>query len=90
MIGFAVVLGFAVLRSGSILLAAYLHAPDDQTTGFIVTLDYKPFNPVFSFGVGIYGIAILVLITLLILRAPIWWGRGSSLISPSVGADQIN
>jgi len=87
-IGFAVVLGTAVLRSGSILLAAYLHALNDQTTGFIVFLGYKPFNPAFSFGVGIYGIATLALITLLILRAPVWRGRGSSLISPSSGADQ--
>ena len=79
--GFAVVLGTAVLRSGSVLLAAYLHALNDQTTGFIVFLGYKPFNPAFSFGVGIYGIATLALITLFLLRTPIWRGRGSSLAS---------
>ncbi|WP_371865723.1 CPBP family intramembrane glutamic endopeptidase [Dictyobacter kobayashii] len=45
--GFAIVLGTAVLRSGSVLLAAYLHALNDQTTGFIVFLGYKPFNPAF-------------------------------------------
>jgi membrane protease YdiL (CAAX protease family) len=53
LVGFAVVMGTAVLRSGSVLLAAYLHALNGQTTGFIVFLGYKPFNPVFSFGVGI-------------------------------------
>ena len=89
LVGFAVVLGTAVLRSGSVLLAAYLHALNDQTTGFIVFLGYKPFNPVFSFGVGIYGIATLALITLLVLRAPVWRGRGSSLITSSSGADQM-
>jgi uncharacterized protein len=89
LIGFAVVLGYSVLRSGSVLLAAYLHALNDQTTGFIVFLGYKPFNPVFSFGVGIYGIATLALITLLVLRAPIWRGRGISLIAPQPGEDQM-
>ena len=89
-IGFAVVLGTAVLRSGSILLAAYLHALNDQTTGFIVFLGYKPFNLAFSFGVGIYGIATLALITLLILRVPVWRSRSSSVISsPSSGTDQV-
>ena len=89
LVGFAVVLGTAVLRSGSVLLAAYLHALNDQTTAFIVFLGYKPFNPAFSFGVGIYGIATLALITFLILRAPIWRGKGSSLIAPSSGGDQM-
>lgn len=77
-VGFAVVLGYTVLRSGSILLAAYLHALNDQTTAFIVFLGYKPFNPAFSFGVGIYGIATLALVTFLVLRDRIWQGRGSS------------
>jgi membrane protease YdiL (CAAX protease family) len=89
LVGFAVVLGTAVLRSGSVLLAAYLHALNDQTTAFIVFLGYKPFNPAFSFGVGIYGIATLALITFLILRAPVWQGRGKSLASPPSGEDQM-
>ena len=85
--GFAIVLGTAVLRSGSVLLAAYLHALNDQTTAFIVFLGYKPFNPAFSFGVGIYGIATLALITFLILRVPVWQGRDKSLASPPLGED---
>jgi membrane protease YdiL (CAAX protease family) len=80
--GFAIVLGYAVLRSGSVLLAAYLHGLNDQTTAFLVALGYKPFNPVFSFGVGIYGIATLALVALLVLRDPVWQGKGSPLISP--------
>jgi membrane protease YdiL (CAAX protease family) len=90
LVGFAVVLGYAVLRSGSILLAAYLHALNDQTTAFIVFLGYKPFNPAFSFGVGIYGTATLALITLLILRDPIWQGKDSPPSLSSEGADQMN
>jgi len=39
--GLAIVLGYAVLRSGSILLAAYLHALNDQVVAFIVALGFK-------------------------------------------------
>jgi membrane protease YdiL (CAAX protease family) len=49
----AVVLGYAVLRSGSILLAAYLHALNNQIANFIVALGLRPFDPAFSFGTGI-------------------------------------
>jgi membrane protease YdiL (CAAX protease family) len=82
LIGFAVVLGTVVLRSGSVLLSAYLHALNDQTTAFIVFLGYKPFNPVFSFGVGIYGVATLAIITLLVLRDPVWRGGASNRAYP--------
>lgn len=77
--GLAVVLGYAVLRSGSILLAAYLHALNNQVANFIVALGFRPFDPAFSFGIGIYGIATLAIVTILILRDPIWRGRGSNL-----------
>jgi CAAX protease family protein len=77
--GLAVFLGYAVLRSGSVLLAAYLHALNDQVTAFIVAVGFKPFNNAFSFGVGIYGIATLAIVALLVLRDPVWRGEGSSL-----------
>ena len=47
--GLAVVLGYAVLRSGSVLLAAYLHALNNQVVAFIVALGFKPFDTAFSF-----------------------------------------
>jgi membrane protease YdiL (CAAX protease family) len=75
--GMAIAFGYAVLKSGSILLAAYLHALNDQVTAYIVALGYKPFDPVFSFGIGIFGVATLAIIALLILRDPIWRGKGS-------------
>jgi membrane protease YdiL (CAAX protease family) len=77
--GLAVVLGYAVLRSGSVLLAAYLHALNNQVVNFIVFLGFKPFNSAFSFDIGIYGIATLVIVALLILRDPIWREKGSNL-----------
>jgi membrane protease YdiL (CAAX protease family) len=75
----AVILSYAVLKSGSILLAAYLHGITDQIISFIVALGFRPSDPAFSFGIGIYGIVILAFIALLILRDPIWRDRGSNL-----------
>jgi membrane protease YdiL (CAAX protease family) len=77
--GLAIVLGYAVLRSGSVLLAAYLHALNNQVLGFIVAMGFRPLDPAFSFDIGIYGIATLAIVALLILRDPIWWGKGGNL-----------
>jgi membrane protease YdiL (CAAX protease family) len=71
-IGLAFVLGYAVLKSGSVLLAAYLHALNNQVLAFLGMLVYKPADPVFSFGVGLYGVISLGVITLLILLDPLW------------------
>jgi membrane protease YdiL (CAAX protease family) len=77
--GLAVVLGYAVLKSGSVLLAAYLHALNNQVAAFILALGFRPFDPAFSFGIGIYGIATLAIVALLVLRDPVWRGKGSNL-----------
>lgn len=76
--GLAVVLGYAVLRSGSVLLAAYLHALNNQILAFIVALGFKPYDLAFSFAIGIYGIATLAIVALLVLRDPVWRGKGSN------------
>jgi hypothetical protein len=77
--GLAVVLGYAVLRSGSVLLAAYLHALNNQVVNFIAFLGFRPFDSAFSFGIGIYGLVTLAIVALLILRDPVWRGKGSNL-----------
>jgi len=71
--GLAVVLGFAVLRTGSVVLAAYLHALNDQVIAFILFLGFKPHNPVFAFGIGIYGVATLAIVALLFVRLSSVW-----------------
>lgn len=77
--GLAIVLGYAVLRSGSVLLAAYLHALNNQVAAFIVAMGFRPFDAAFSFGIGIYGIATLAIVALVVLRDPVWRGKGSNL-----------
>jgi membrane protease YdiL (CAAX protease family) len=71
-IGLSVVLGYAVLKSGSVLLAAFLHALNNQTISSLTIMVYKPIDPVFSFGIGIYGLICLAAVAILILRDPIW------------------
>jgi membrane protease YdiL (CAAX protease family) len=77
--GLAVVLGYAVLKSGSVLLAAYLHALNNQVVNFIVAMGFKPFDSAFSFDIGIYGIATLAIVALFVLRDPVWRGKGGNL-----------
>jgi membrane protease YdiL (CAAX protease family) len=74
--GIAVVLGYAVLRSGSVLLAAYLPAVNDQVVNLLAAVGFRPPDPAF---IGIYGIASLATVALLIFRDPMWRGRGSNL-----------
>src|SRR5579885_1309337 len=80
--GLAVVLGYVVLRSGRVLLAAYLHALNNQVASFIVAMGFRPFDAAFSFGVGIYGIATLAVVALVVLRDPIWRAKGSGIPAP--------
>ena len=76
--GLAVVLGYAVLKSGSVLLASSLHALNNQVLAFIIAIGFTPFDNAFSFGIGIYAIVTLAIVSLLVLRDPVWRGRGST------------
>ena len=77
--GLAVALGYAVLKSGSVLLSAYLHALNNQVVAFIAAMGFMPFDNAFSFDIGIYGIVTLAIVAFLILRDSIWRGKGGNL-----------
>jgi membrane protease YdiL (CAAX protease family) len=82
--GFGIVLGYAVLKSGSVLLVSFLHAITNQLANFLfVQLGFTPYDSAVSFGLGIYGLTMLAIIALLILRDPIWRGKGGNLPLPS-------
>jgi uncharacterized protein len=68
----AFVLGYAVLKSGSVWLAAFLHALNNQVLGFLFVVVNAPVDPVWSFGIGIYALATGAVVVALILRDPIW------------------
>ena len=77
--GLGIVLSYAVLKSGSVLLASFLHALANQVAAFIMVVGFKPFDTAYSFFIGIYGIATLAVAAFPILRDPIWRGEDSNL-----------
>lgn len=77
-----VVLSYAVLKSGSVLLAAFLHAVGNVIMSPIVEMGFRPFDRVFTFFNGIYGIAMMAVIAFIILRDPIWREKGGNLPQP--------
>jgi len=68
------VLGYAVLRSGSVWLAAYLHGLNNAVASFLMLVVYRPDDPVFSFPLGVYGLIVwgLVVAGLLIVGRKEW------------------
>ena len=82
--GLAVVLGYAVLRSGSVLLAAYVHGLNNQVLGYIFAIGFRPFDTAYAFGIGMYGILTLAIVAGLILLDPIWRGSGNNLLEPKI------
>jgi membrane protease YdiL (CAAX protease family) len=79
-----VVYSYAVLKSGSVLLAAFLHAVNNMVVPMLFReMGFMPFDRTFSFGTGIYGIATLAVIAFFILRDPIWREKGGSLAQPA-------
>jgi membrane protease YdiL (CAAX protease family) len=75
-IGLGFFLGYAVLKSGSVWLAAFLHGLNNQVASFLFVAVYRPDDPLFSFGTGLYGIAVwaVVVAALLLLDRKAWTG----------------
>ena len=71
-VGLGFILGYVMLRSGSVLLASWLHALNNQVWSFLVLVVYRPADPIFSFGAGLYGLIILALVGALLLLDPVW------------------
>jgi membrane protease YdiL (CAAX protease family) len=71
-VGLSFVLGYVVFKSGSVLLAAYLHALNNQVLSFLYIMVNTPRNPILSFGAGVYGLLSLTVVVALLLRDPVW------------------
>ena len=48
-----------------------------------MALGFRPFDAAFSFFIGIYGMATLAIVALLLLRDPRWRQLGGNPISPT-------
>ena len=56
------IISYVVLKSRSILLVSFLHALNNLVPGMIILMGLRPFDNVFSFGVGIYGTILLAVV----------------------------
>jgi hypothetical protein len=63
-----------VLKSGSVWLAAFLHGLNNQAAAFLIAAVFRPDDPVFSFGLGLYGLIVwaIVVAGLLLLDRKTW------------------
>lgn len=67
-----IILSYAVLKTGSIWIAVILHMIADTiypTAGFFIATSN---NPIFSFGTGIYGLGLLAVFSLILLKSKVW------------------
>lgn len=77
----AFVLGHAMLKTGSIWLAAFMHAIVNQTASFFGGVIYTPHDQIFSFGIGLYGMATLAVVVFFLLRDPVWKDTPAPVVS---------
>lgn len=68
----SILLGYIMLKTGSVWQVAFAHAIINQGYQWLTIMVYAPTDPLFAFGVGLYGIAIAFLISLVVLRDRIW------------------
>jgi membrane protease YdiL (CAAX protease family) len=73
-IALAFIFGYATLKSGSVWLAAYLHALNNQLVIFLMAMVYRPSDTFLSFGVGVYGLVVwaVVIAAILVLGRKEW------------------
>jgi len=68
---------YAVLKTGSILAAAFLHGVVNSVYSFGLTYFVRPENKLMAFGLGWPGLAFLAVVVLIVLTDPVW-GRTST------------
>ncbi|HHY89203.1 MAG TPA: CPBP family intramembrane metalloprotease [Chloroflexi bacterium] len=88
-IALAFVFGYAVLKTGSVWLAAFIHAVNNQVLSTLMSLFYTPNSMIYSFGIGIYGLILMALVVALILRDPVWRETGPAPFTPEAGEPEI-
>lgn len=67
-----IIQGYAVIKTGSIWIAAFMHGLVNSVYSFSLTYIVKPESKIFSFGLGIYGLICMGIIVFFIFRDSIW------------------
>ncbi|MEJ2637869.1 MAG: type II CAAX endopeptidase family protein [Calditrichia bacterium] len=63
---------YAVLKTGSIWVAAFLHGLVNSVYAFMLQYLVRPVDKLFSFGLGVYGLICLAVVVAFILRDSVW------------------
>jgi membrane protease YdiL (CAAX protease family) len=63
---------YAVLKTGSIWIAAFMHGVVNSVYTFLLAYIAHPHDIMLSFGLGVYGLICLALVVAVILRDPVW------------------
>ena len=69
---FAYFFAYSVFKSQGVWTAAYLHALNNQTLSFFFMAVVAPYNVLFSFGAGLPGLALGLVVVLILLRDSVW------------------
>ena len=69
---------YAVMKTNSIWVAAFLHGVVNGVYAFTLNYLVRPDNKLFSFGLGFYGLLCLGAVVLVILRDPVWKAQTSA------------
>lgn len=64
--------GYAILKTRCIWIAAFMHGVVNSVYSFILTYIVRPHDMMFSFGLGLYGIACLCIVVMFVLLDPVW------------------
>lgn len=67
-----IIQSYAVIKTGSIWIAAFMHGVVNSVYGFMLTYISRPHDNVNSFGLGIYGLVCMAAVVCVILRDPVW------------------
>jgi membrane protease YdiL (CAAX protease family) len=67
-----IVQSYAVLKTRSVWTAAFIHGLVNGVYAFTLQYLVRPVDKLFSFGLGTYGLILMFLVVLWLLRDPVW------------------
>jgi len=74
-----IIQSYSVLKTGSIWVAAFMHGSINYIYSFSITYFVHPYDNLYSFGLGVYGVIILAIIVTSVFYDPVWEKQNNSI-----------